>query len=299
MDRADASTKRSSHYLEEGLLHGRRTGILENDAVRLEFLLDAGPRIVSLRHHDRPQNVLSETPQLSWPTNFGSNFEVIGGHRLWAAPEAPANEQVPDNERVDVVQRADGVELVGGTLTREGFRRRMIVRLDGSAHGVRVEHKLTNEGDRTHDIAPWAITALAVGGVATLPQPTLNVDGQEQLPNRRLVLWPYSSLRDPRLELGDDAIRIHAKPAEGWFKLGYFSLAGAMSYEHRGIRFTKRFDVDAAAEYADGGCNAESFVCDDFVELESLGPRQKVAPGDSIEHVETWSLEIRHRDGWL
>lgn len=293
MDRTDVAAEVEQQVrVEEGVLHGRRTGIVENDVLRLEFLLDAGPRIVRFHLHERPENVFSETPQLSWPTKDGSRFEMIGGHRLWVAPEAAAEEQVPDNKPVDVSRRADGVELRGNTLSREGFRPHIAVTLDASGTGVQVRHTLTNESDRTHVVAAWAITALAVGGTVTLPQATEPVDGQEQRPNRRLVLWPYSSLKDPRLDLGDEAIRIHAKPAEGWLKLGYFSRSGAMSYDRGGVRFTKRFAVDDAAVHADQGCNAESFVCDEFVELESLGPLCSVAPGEAIEHDEAWSLQI-------
>ena len=292
MDRTDAAVEVEPQIrVEEGVLHGRRTGIVQNDVLRLEFLLDAGPRIVRFQLHERPENVFSETPQLSWPTKYGSRFEMIGGHRLWVAPEGPADEQVPDNKPVDVSRRMDGVELRGGTLSREGFRPQIAITLDASGAGVQVRHTLTNESDRPHVVAPWAITALAVGGIAMLPQATEAVDGQEQLPNRWLVLWPYSSLKDPRLDLGDDAIRIHAKPAEGWLKLGYFSRSGAMSYDRGGVRFTKRFAVDDAAVHADRGCNAESFVCDEFVELESLGALRSVAPGEAIEHAEAWSLQ--------
>lgn len=293
MDRTDvAAAVERQIRVEEGLLHGRRTGVVENDVLRLEFLLDAGPRIVRFQLHERPENVFSETPHLSWPTKHSSRFEMIGGHRLWVSPEAPAEEQVPDNKPVDVSRRADGVELRGNTLSREGLRPQIAVLLDASGTSVQVQHTLTNEGDRAHVVAAWAITALAVGGVATLPQVTEAVDEQEQLPNRSFALWPYSSLKDPRLDLGDEAIRIHAKPAEGWLKLGYFSWSGAMSYDRDGVRFTKRFAVDDAAVHADRGCNAESFVCDEFVELESLGPLCSVAPGEALEHTETWSLEI-------
>jgi hypothetical protein len=293
MDRPDVAAEVERQAgVEEGVLHGRRTGIVENDVLRLEFLLDAGPRIVRFQLHERPENVFSETPQLSWLTKDGSRFEMIGGHRLWVAPEAPAEEQVPDTKPVDVSRRVDGVELRGNTLSREGFRPQIGVTLDASGSGVQVRHTLTNESDRTHVVAAWAITAFAVGGIATLPQPTEPVDGQEQLPNRWFALWPYSSLNDPRLDLSDEAIRIHASPAEGWLKLGYFSRSGAMSYDRGGVRFTKRFAVDVAAVHADQGCNAESFVCDEFVELESLGPLRSVAPGEAIEHAEAWSLQI-------
>jgi hypothetical protein len=45
-------------------------------------------------------------------------------------------------------------------------------------------------------------------------------------------------------------------------------------------------------------CSVRPLLKDPRLELGDDAIRIHAAPGDSIEHVETWSLEIRHRDGW-
>ncbi len=42
--------------------------------------------------------------------------------------------------------------------------------------------------------------------------------------------------------------------------------------------------------YPDFGCNCETYTAGTFIELESLGPLEVVAPGESVQHLERWSL---------
>src|SRR5207247_11444940 len=44
------------------------------------------------------------------------------------------------------------------------------------------------------------------------------------------------------------------------------------------------------ARYADFGSNCETYVKGSFVELESLGPLQRLEPGAATEYVEHWHL---------
>ena len=54
--------------------------------------------------------------------------------------------------------------------------------------------------------------------------------------------------------------------------------------------FIKRTVSDRAAQYPDGGCNAETYCNDKFVELETLGPVTKLEPGKMVIHEEVWDL---------
>ena len=65
------------------------------------MLAAAGPRIVGLRRHGSPANLLAETPDLGWETALG-RYELFGGHRLWLAPEDPERAAVPDSEGLAV-----------------------------------------------------------------------------------------------------------------------------------------------------------------------------------------------------
>jgi hypothetical protein len=263
-----------------GDFHGLRTEIVESAHLRVELALDAGPRIVRL---SKPggANVFAETPDAGWDTVHGRPFRLLGGHRLWSAPECPLEQQVPDDEPVEV-------HVEDGMITVHRDARHIELQLAADGPRVRVRHVLRNDTGASVRIAAWALTQLRTGGVAVLP---LGGDGgPQQLPDRNLVLWPYSSLGDTRFSLSDKEVRVHAKPAPGFFKVGYLNRTGRIAYELADVTFVKRFAPEPDAEHADGGANVEVYVCDEFIELETLSPLHDLAPGASIEHVEEWEL---------
>jgi hypothetical protein len=85
-------------------------------------------------------------------------------------------------------------------------------------------------------------------------------------------------------------VRVHAALAPGSLKIGYFNRAGWVAYEKNGTVFRKEFAVAADKPHADFGCNVEVYVCDDFIELETLSPLREIAPGQTVEHDETWKV---------
>jgi hypothetical protein len=54
--------------------------------------------------------------------------------------------------------------------------------------------------------------------------------------------------------------------------------------------FIKQFDYQPKANYPDMGCSAEVFTNQLMTEIETLGPLTRLAPGESVEHIETWHL---------
>ena len=55
--------------------------------------------------------------------------------------------------------------------------------------------------------------------------------------------------------------------------------------------FRISFDLLTDATYPDRGCNTESYCDERIVELEVLGPLEKLAPGAASHLVETWELQ--------
>jgi hypothetical protein len=104
------------------------------------------------------------------------------------------------------------------------------------------------------------------------------------------ALWPYTSINDPRLVLRDDFILIRANANLPPAKIGYYNPVGWLAYWLDGLLFRKMIDVRLGENYPDGGCNAESFCNDRFVELESLGPLRMLEPGSCSRLTETWEL---------
>ncbi len=269
--------------------HGLSTSVIENDFIRLEYLSQAGPRIVSLSYQGSP-NMFGDVPDIYWDTPLGKYYP-LGGHRLWIAPELPEKTYIPDQTGLEENKIPGGVELVGVREPASGVQKRVRIELDEKEPVVRLTHTITNLNTQAITFAPWAITMFRQGGVAILPQPVGNADPHGLLHNRILVLWAYTKLSDPRLSLGDDYILLNAQPSMPPVKFGFMNKAGWLAYWLEGILFRKTIEAfQPAAAYPDGGCNAETYCNDRFVELESLGPIATVEPNKSVQLVENWEL---------
>lgn len=268
--------------------HELPTAILENGHIRLEYLTTAGPRIVGLSYHGS-SNLLADVHDMSTDTPLGK-YNFLGGHRLWISPESIEKTYIPDGSGLQVERDPNGVTLTGLIEQVTGVRKSIQIELEVGRPVVRLVHTIVNAGSVPIMLAPWAITMFKQGGTLVLPQPVGNTDPQGLLANRFLELWPYTRINDPRLVLRDDFILLHAKAALPPIKLGYASTAGWMAYWFDGILFRKSFDLHPGAAYPDGGCNAETYCGDRFVELETLGALVSLSPGESTQLTETWEV---------
>ena len=270
--------------------YGQPTARLENDYLILDYLAQGGPRIVRLIPKVLGENLLAETPDYELPSPYGP-YRLWGGHRLWHAPETAARTYVPDDSGLRVVNVTDGVVLTHDE-PRTGIRKEVAITMPRDAPTVHLVHRLTNTGLWSVELAPWAITQLRLGGTAVLPT-TGAADDEGLLPDRLIALWPYSRWDDPRFRPGEAAIEIVTQAIARPFKLGYLNRVGWLAYRYGGVTFTKRWTPQPERPHVDFGCNAEVYTNDRHLELETLGPLVRLAPGETVEHVEEWVVEVR------
>jgi hypothetical protein len=269
--------------------YGMPIHTVQNEFIRLSVLAEAGPRIVRLGLAGSDLNLLAETPETFWETPHG-RFYIRGGHRLWHAPERMPRTYLPDNEGLRLTPLSAGVHLEQPREPETGLVKSMTITLDPDRPAVTIDHQLRNEGVWPVECAPWAITQMRVGGTAVFPQQTSPIDADGLLPNRQLALWPYARWADPRLTLQDDYIYIGPEILAEPIKIGCFNRQGWLAYCLEDILFTKQIPAQAGATYPDFGCNAEIYANNTCVELESLGPLNPIAPGESASHREIWQL---------
>ena len=268
---------------------GLPTILITNQHLTLEFLSQAGPRIVRLFLGESKDNVLKEIPNESIETPYGI-FHFCGGHRLWHAPESMPRSYLPDNEGLIIEQTAQGVRLTGPVETPTSIQKSIEIRLHPEKPFVTLIHSLMNQGVWPVKLATWAITQLPLGGMAILPQTKTPLDKNGLLPNRHLVLWPYTSWEDPRLQLHDDYILIKAEGKTPPIKIGYANSIGWLGYLHNAVLFCKKAPYEASNTYPDFDSSTECYCDNRFIELETLGPFTQLEPGQSTQHVETWEL---------
>jgi len=267
---------------------GHPTIKLDNGQLRLECLADVGPRIVRLFAPNSEENLLAELPSLGLDTEYG-RFEFLGGHRLWHAPEAMPRTYAPD-QPVAVEELELGLRLAASPEPGTGIAKSMEIQLLPERAALTLQHTLQNHGVWPVELAPWAITMLRLGGVAILPQPDEPTDPDGLLPNRKLVLWPYTDVKDERLQLGNQVYTLKADAALPPCKVGYRNPKNWIAYWLDGLLFVKRFEYEQASVYPDGGCNVEVYCNDRFIELETLGASVQLKPGETASHSEHWEL---------
>jgi hypothetical protein len=263
-----------------------------NGTVELVLTLDVGPRIIRYGFVGG-KNVLKEYPEQLGKTGE-KEWKIRGGHRLWLAPEDVKRTYSPDNGPVEHRMLGErSVRLTQAPEPAYGIQREIDVTLAASGSQVTLIHRIKNVGTAPTELAPWALTVMAPGGTEIIPLPAKRAHPEALLPNQTLVLWPYFDFKDPRWSFGSKYITLKQDAGRGPTKAGLAHQSGWVGYWNGGTLFVKRLPYQAGKTYPDQGCNFETFTNQDMLEVETLGPLVKLAPGEQVEHREEWEL---HRE---
>ena len=220
----------------------------------------------------------------------GDRWRLYGGHRFWHAPEAIPRTYSPDNSPVAYEHEDRTVRLTQGVEPATGLQKAIAITLTGESE-VQIAHTLTNHSLWAIEAAPWALSVMAAGTRAILPQEPHRSQSEDVLPARPLVLWSYTDMTDSRWTWGSRYIQVQQDPAaSGPQKIGCRNSLGWLAGALDDTVFVKRFECLEGATYPDMGCNAEIYTDSAFLELESLGPLTRLEPGASVTHTERWSL---------
>lgn len=265
---------------------------LSNGDVEIIVTTDVGPRIISYAFVGG-ENILGLHPHARVETALGE-FKPYGGHRLWIAPENMPNSYTPDNAPVEYFynRQENSMWLVQPIDQITNTQKEIIVTLNETGTGVSINHKITNCGAVTIEIAPWALTIMRGGGVCEIPnEPWAPYGGETLLPTRNIAVWSYTDFTDSRWQFDKECIRLKVDATKSEpQKIGILNKQGWLVYRLENQQFTKRFPYLEGAAYPDLNSNNELYTAGDFVEIETLAPLRMLAPGESTEHLEHWEL---------
>ena len=265
---------------------------ISNGNVELVATTDVGPRLLRWGFVNGP-NAFKEFEETSGRTG-DDHWNSYGGHRLWLAPEDDPRSYYPDNEPVMWDRVGDALCLTAPVETTTGMQKEFYVTLHSTEPRATIVHRVTNWGTWPVEFAPWALSVMATGGTCVFPLPTRGGHPEFLLPASTLTLWRFTDMSDPRWTWGRKYILLRQdETATTPQKVGSSVPDGWAAYINGGEMFLKRFRYEAKERYPDMGCNFETFTNADILEVETLGPLVTLEPGQSIEHVEEWSL---HRD---
>jgi hypothetical protein len=265
-----------------------------NDESEVIVATEFGPRILKYGPKDGP-NLLGEFPNNQSTTEFGV-WSVVGGHRLWLAPEAMPFSYAPDD--YPVIVREEGKLSVRVTQKTDaaGFEKEMVVSLAPRGTELMVKHRITNRGKDPVDVAPWALTVFR-DGAAVLPLEPFRSHDDALLPSQTIILWPFTDLADARITFQNRRIQALCNSSNDEpLKIGLVNKRGWAAYRSGSSCFVKTFPYFEGARYPDSGSNNEAYIAGDYLEIETLGPLAVLATGESSDHLETWRFAINMSD---
>lgn len=218
-------------------------------------------------------------------------WRIYGGHRLWHAPEAIPRSYYPDNERINYELSEDKIVICQKKEETTGIIKEIEIELLPDKDDILVKHRLKNENLWVVQLAPWAISAMAKGGTAIVPQEPYGVGDEFLLPARPLVLWHYAQMQDPRWFWGNKFILARMYPTKKEEqKIGVLNKQGWAAYSLNNELFIKQFDFNPEAIYPDYNSNNQIYINEKLLEIETLGPLVNLKPNETIEHKELWML---------
>lgn len=261
---------------------------LANDSIDLILATDVGPRIIRFGFVGE-ENEFVELPEVG--KTGGDKWHSYGGHRLWHAPENMPRTYFPDNTPIQLEEHDGFVRLVQPVEPTTGIQKEIDLYLDNDSAKVRLIHRLTNKTMWPVELAPWALSVMATGGVGIIPLPPRGTHALNMLPANTLALWAYTNMADPRWIWGHEFIMLNqdtsmAKPQ----KVGLWVPDGWTAYARNGHLFVKTFAPDENQTHPDFNSNVELFTNDEILEVETLAPLVKLVPETAVTHTETWHL---------
>ena len=236
------------------------------------------------------QNLFKEFPDQLGKSGE-ADFQMRGGDRVWKAPEDPIATWAPDNVPITVQITPTGVIAREPIEPLTKLQKEIEVSLAPTGTNVTVSHRITNHGLFSIEFAPWALTQMAQGGMVISGFPPRGHHPQNLEATNPLTMWAYTNLADPRWRFTRKYLTLRQDPNDSDAqKLGLFNKDTWAAYLLNGEVFVKRTTADPNGKYPDFGCSFETFTNNEFLEVETLGPASRVAPGQTVELVEHWGL---------
>ena len=262
---------------------------VSNGEVELVVTADVGPRIIRYGYVGG-QNLFVELEEDLGRTG-DENWRLYGGSRLWVAPEDAVYSYGADNDPVEIEVSARGLSAQAPVEKGTGVQKRIEVELSDEGTQARVRYVLANRTIWPLRIATWVLTMMNRGGIGITTLPPRGTHPEVLAPTNPLIVFAFTNMSDPRWTWMEKYVALRQDPANSDpEKIGLFNPRTRGAYLLNGELFVKKFEAEAGEEYPDMGSSFEAFTNERFLELETLGPMRMLRPGESMDHLEIWSL---------
>ncbi|MFM8272613.1 MAG: hypothetical protein ACKODX_09795 [Gemmata sp.] len=201
-------------------------------------------------------------------------------------PKAWAGEWTAEVTRANVVKLTGPEEDTGVRLVRE-FK----LVTHGKRVGLSCKQTMTNAGKEAREVCHWGRSFSPGGGICVVPLG----DRPSRFPSRYAMYEDGAVInvkaKDDNVRERDGFLEILAPPRKP--KLGFDTYAGWLAYVMpNDTAFVKRFPAfpDRVYNEAAGLTLSVWYPAGPRIELEPIGPRERLQPGESASFTEEWWL---------
>lgn len=274
--------------------HGYTDAIeLKNADTRVVLCPQVGGRVLEYSRHGMNALYLSQAekdwqpgdrPQSSAGRfDIGPEFIVPKRDTLWRG-EWAAEITGPRSARLTSQKdAATGVQLI-----------RDFALAADSSH-LSCTQTILNVSPDTQEWCHWSRTFVVGKGICVIPLTEHNKSPKSRFPNGYVMYEGPARIDfrpdDPQIRRRANLLEIHPTPANP--KLGFDSYAGVIAYAApNDLLFVKRFETypDRVYNEAAGLTISVWYPDREMVELEPIGPREILPPGQSSSYTEHWYL---------
>lgn len=160
--------------------------------------------------------------------------------------------------------------------------------LDEASSHLRCTQTIKNVSDEPKPWCHWSRTFAPGGGIVVIP-----LSPGSRFPNQYVMYGEGDTIqfrpRDKNIVVRDACLLVTGTPAQP--KLGMDSAAGWLAYVMKNdLMFVKRFAVYPDRAYNEMAALTISiwYYKDELCELEPIGPKNTIAPGESASFTEDW-----------
>lgn len=264
---------------------------LENDSTRVVLCPQAGGRM--LEYAWKGNNVLFLDPQQKgWTDGPGQPYVDPCGGRFDIGPEQTIARH-PALWRGNWTGQSLGPRAARLTSVKDEATGVQLLRefwLDASSSHLTCRQIVTNISDRPVSCCHWSRTLAQGGGICIVP-----LTPESRFPKSYILYGPGPVMNyepdDPNIRVRSGFLEILGTPKQP--KLGLDSCAGWLAYlSTNDLMFVKRFPVYPNRVYSEmAGLTVSIYYFENkMCELEPIGPRERLCPGQSASFTEDWWL---------
>jgi hypothetical protein len=264
--------------------------LLENAVCRVVLCPAAGGRVLEFSTGGTNALYLPDEGK-GWTLDQGGRGAMNAG-RFDIGPEMtiPAHPQLWAGRYAGEITGPRSARLTSVKDASTGVRLVRDFVLDQSTTRLACTQTIENVSDRTVEYCHWCRTFAHGGGIVVVPR-----SKGSRFPNGWVRYDPAPLINaapeDPNVRVTDDFIEIVGPPK--FPKLGFDTTAGWFAYlMPNDLMFVKRYPVYEDRVYNEvAGLTLSIWYPDrPMCELEPIGPRERLAPGESAAFTETWWL---------